>query len=111
MCCAVLCCATLFVPDCPAGRTTVGCPAKLPPFGHLAQLPLPTCSLMCTPESSICVQVRDLMIFLEARQTIEAAGGASELEGASVLPIPEQQQQQAGGAGRGRGGGRRGKRR
>lgn len=50
------------------------------------------------------------MIFLEARQTIEAAGDASELEGASVLPIPEQQQQ-GGDAGRGRGGGRRGKRR
>ena len=65
------------------------------------------------PQALIILQVRDLMIFLEARQTIEAAGGG-ELEGASVLPVPEQQQQQQqqqAGAGRGHGGGRRGKRR
>lgn len=33
-------------------------------------------------------QVRDLMVFLEARQTIEQAGPAGELEGATVLPVP-----------------------
>lgn len=44
------------------------------------------------------------MIFLEARQTIEAAGGGSELEGATVLPAPAP-------APAGRGGARRGKKR
>lgn len=88
------------------------------PTLHLAQCGM-SCTLSSCPLPPKCFaavfvpwQVRDLMIFLEARQTIEAAGGGSELEGASVLPIPEQQQQQqAGGAGSGRGGGRRGKRR
>ena len=42
------------------------------------------------------------MIFLEARQTIEAAGGG-ELEGATVLPMPAAaQEQQQRGARRGR---------
>ncbi|KAL4444019.1 hypothetical protein ABPG75_011756 [Micractinium tetrahymenae] len=33
-------------------------------------------------------QVRDLIVFLEARQTIEQAGASGELEGATVLPKP-----------------------
>lgn len=28
------------------------------------------------------------MVFLEARQTIEQAGAAGELEGATLLPVP-----------------------
>jgi BRCA1-associated protein len=48
-------------------------------------------------------QVRDLMVFIEARQTVQSGGGG-ELEGATVLPVPE-----GAGAGR-RGGGGRGRR-
>jgi BRCA1-associated protein len=50
-------------------------------------------------------QVRDLMVFLEARQAIEAAGAGGELEGGTVLPVPaaaEQQQQRRRGGGRGK---------
>lgn len=48
-------------------------------------------------------QVRDLMVFLEARHTIEAAGGAgSELDGGTLLPMPEAQQQRGAGARRAR---------
>jgi BRCA1-associated protein len=46
-------------------------------------------------------QVRDLMVFIQARDTISAAGeGEAELSGATVLPLPEQ-------SGRGRAQGRR----
>ena len=49
-------------------------------------------------------QVRDLMVFLEARQAIVAAGAGGELEGGTVLPVPAaaEQQQQRRGAGRGK---------
>jgi BRCA1-associated protein len=47
-------------------------------------------------------QVRDLMVFLEARQTIEAAGAGGELEGGTVLPVPAAEQQQRRGGGRGK---------
>lgn len=39
----------------------------------------------------LAVQVRDLMVFLEARQIIDANGGSSELAGGTVLPVPEVQ--------------------
>ena len=47
-------------------------------------------------------QVRDLMVFLEARQMIEVEGGGGELEGGTVLPVPA--------AAAGRRGGRGGRR-
>ena len=43
------------------------------------------------------MQVRDLMMFIEAQRVVEASGGAgSELSHGTVLPMPEQQQQQRG---------------
>jgi hypothetical protein len=39
------------------------------------------------------LQVRDLMVFIEAQRTIaDAAEGNSDLKDASILPVPEQQQ-------------------
>lgn len=40
--------------------------------------------------SELQEQVRDIMVFLEARQTIAAAGEGGELAGATVMPVPEQ---------------------
>lgn len=41
---------------------------------------------------SLLLQVRDLMVFIEAQRTIaDASGGNSELKDASILPVPEQQ--------------------
>ncbi|KAL4430038.1 hypothetical protein ABPG77_004408 [Micractinium sp. CCAP 211/92] len=47
-------------------------------------------------------QVRDLMVFLEARQTIEQGGTAAELEGATVLPVPAAPASQQRGSRRGK---------
>lgn len=34
-------------------------------------------------------QLRDVMFALEAQRVVEASGGASELQGATILPLPE----------------------
>lgn len=52
-------------------------------------------------------QVRDLMVFIEARQTVERVSGSEgqgELAGGTVLPVPVPDQAQGGGGGAGRGG-------
>lgn len=52
------------------------------------------------------------MVFLEARQTIEAAGAGGELDGGTLLPVPEAATQAAASQRRGPGAdGRRGKKR
>ncbi len=41
------------------------------------------------------LQVRDLMMFIEAQRVVQASGGAdSELSNGTVLPMPEQQPEQ-----------------
>ena len=40
------------------------------------------CLILCA------VQVRDLMVFIEAQRTIQSAGG-SELQDATLLPVPQ----------------------
>lgn len=38
------------------------------------------------------LQVRDLMVYIEAQRTIQAGGDASELQDATLLPVPAQAQ-------------------
>jgi hypothetical protein len=52
--------------------------------------------IFATPHMVSCVpvQVRDLMVYIEAQRTIQSEGG-SELQDATLLPMPQSQRSSA----------------